>query len=114
VTDADVRAALGALATGDCGSGTDDRADSRPVSTAIDDATAALDDVRAAAAFVEDGGLTRLRRAIDRADRRGDDAAARRGRNALAAIERCRRAARDHFHSGRGTVLSGGNQEAER
>jgi hypothetical protein len=94
VTDADVRAALRALATGDCGPGTDD---ARPASTTIDDATAALDDVRAAAAFVEDGGLSRLRRAIDRADRRGDDSAARRGRETLATIEQCRRAARDHF-----------------
>ena len=105
MTDADVRAALSALATDD---GTDD------AYAAIDEASAALDDVRDAAAFVEDGGLTRLRRAVERADRAGDSAAARRGRDALGAIERCRRSAADHFHSGRGTVLSGGNQEPPR
>jgi len=86
----DVRAALHALATDDASEAT---ADTR----AIDEATAALDDVRDAAAFVADGGLAHLRRAIDDADRAGDAAAARRGRDALAAIERCRRAAADHF-----------------
>jgi hypothetical protein len=104
VTDAPVRAALRALATDDA----DIPATDTP---AIDEATAALDDVRDAAAFVAEGGLDRLRRDIDRADRAGDAAAARRGRDALAAIERCRRAAADHFHSGRGTVLSDGPQE---
>jgi hypothetical protein len=99
----DVRAALHALA--------DDATAPSADADAIADAVAALDDVRDAAAFVADGGLLRLRRAIDRADRAGDDAAARRGRDALAALERCRRAAADHFHSGRGTVLSDGTQE---
>jgi hypothetical protein len=88
-SDADVRAALHALATDEARDPTDTHA--------IDEATAALDDVRDAAAFVADGGLARLRRTIDRADCAGDDAAARRGRDALAAIERCRRAAADHF-----------------
>ncbi|WP_248897672.1 hypothetical protein [Haloplanus halobius] len=103
MTDAaDVRAALRALAT-------DDAPDARP-STIIADAVAALDDVHAAAAFVDDGGLPRLRRAIEATDRAGDDATARRGRRALAAIERCRGAAADHFHSGHGTVLSADRQ----
>jgi hypothetical protein len=89
-TDASVRAALRALATDD--------ADAPAVDTpAIDEATAALDDVRDAAAFVAEGGLDRLHRDIERADRAGDAAAARRGRDTLAAIERCRRAAADHF-----------------
>ncbi|MEF8856582.1 MAG: hypothetical protein V5A16_04085 [Haloplanus sp.] len=105
MTDADVRAALRALATDERG----------PVAyDAVDDASAALDDVRDAAAFVENGGLARLRRAVERAERAGDRAAARRGRDALAAIERCRQAATDHVHSGRGTVLSGGNQGSPR
>ena len=90
MTDASVRAALRALATDDA----DTPATDTP---AIDEATTALDDVRDAAAFVSEGGLDRLRRDIDRADRAGDAAAARRGRDALAAIERCRRAAADHF-----------------
>ena len=90
MTDASVRAALRALATDDADAPTTD-------TPAIDEATAALDDVRDAAAFVAEGGLDRLRRDIDRADRAGDAAAARRGRDALAAIERCRRAAADHF-----------------
>jgi len=81
---------------------------------AIDEATAALDDVRDAASFVADGGLARLRRDIERADRAGDRSAARRGREALDAIERCRRAAADHFHSGRGTVLGAGAQRPPR
>jgi len=107
VTDTDVRAALSALATDDASAPTAD-------THAIDEAITALDDVRDTAAFVTDGGLQRLRRAIDRADRVGDDAAACRGRDALAAIERCRRAAADHFHAGRGTVLSDGPQEPSR
>jgi hypothetical protein len=101
-TDADVRASLHSLATDD------DAYD------AIGEANAALDDVRDAATFVEDSGLHRLRRAIERADRAGDRAAANRGRDALAAIERCRHAAADHFHSGRGTVLSGDDQNSPR
>ncbi|AZH24864.1 hypothetical protein [Haloplanus aerogenes] len=91
MTDADVRAALRALAT-------DEQPAASPADyDAIDEATRALDDVRDAATFVDGGGLSRLRRAIERADRRGDRAAARRGRDALATIERCRRAAVDHF-----------------
>jgi hypothetical protein len=90
VTDADVRAALSALAADD--------ADASTVDTdAIEEAVAVLDDVRDAAAFVAEGGPARLRRAIERAERAGDAAAARRGRDALAAIERCRRAAAGHF-----------------
>ncbi|AXG06253.1 hypothetical protein DU500_07235 [Haloplanus rubicundus] len=90
--DADVRAALHALATDDGVSTVD--------TDAIDEAAAALDDVRDAAAFVAADGLPRLRRAIDRADRAGDDAAVRRGRDALDALERCRRAAANHFYAG--------------
>jgi hypothetical protein len=106
-TDAHVRAALSALAADDASPPSGD-------TDVIDDATDALDDVRDAAAFVANGGLPRLRRAVDRADRAGDDAAARRGRDALAAIERCRRAAADHFHPGHGTVLSDGPQRPPR
>ena len=105
--DTDVRAALRALAADDAGASTVD-------TDAIDEAVDALDDVRDAAAFVASDGLPRLRRAIDRADRAGDDAAVRRGRDALTTIERCRHAAADHFHSGRGTVLSDGAQRQPR
>jgi len=108
VTDADtdVRAALRNLAADDGVSTVD--------TEAIDEAVVALDDVRDAAAFVAADGLPRLRRAIDRADRAGDDDAASRGRDALATIERCRRTAADHFHSGHGTVLSDGAQRPPR
>mgnify|MGYP000114965951 CR=1 FL=1 len=102
----EVRAALRELAT--------DAAPCTDVDTTVDEATRALDDVRDAAAFVRDDGLERLRWAVERAERRGDVATARRGRDALATIERCRRAATDHFHSGRGTVLSGDNQGSGR
>ena len=109
MTDADteVRTALSALAADDAGASTVD-------TDAIDEAVAALDDVRDAAAFVASDGLPRLRRAIDRADRAGDDATACRGRDALDAIERCRRTAADHFHCGHGTVLSDGTQRPPR
>ncbi|GAB6862374.1 hypothetical protein ACFR97_10850 [Haloplanus litoreus] len=80
----------------------------------VDEAVSALDDVCALAAFVEDGGPDRLDRAIDRAARAGDTATARRGRRALGTIERCRDVAADHFHSGRGTVLSAGDQPPTR
>jgi len=93
----DVRSALHALAT----------PDATDPSDAVSEATAALDDVRDAAAFVDDDGLARLRRAIETAERRGDDALARRGRQALETLARCRRAARDHFRPGHGTVLGG-------
>jgi hypothetical protein len=104
VTDDAVRTALRALAT-------DDVDDPTVETPAIGEAVAALDDVRDAAAFVDAGGLDRLRRDVDRADRAGDAAAARRGRDAIAAIERCRRVAADHFRSGRGTVLSDGPKD---
>jgi hypothetical protein len=100
VTD-DVRAALSALAT--------DRVD--PAPEVIEEAAAARGDVRAAAAFVAADGTDRLRAAVDRVD---DPALARRGRRALADIERCRRAAADHFRSGRGTVLGPDDQRSER
>jgi hypothetical protein len=100
--DADVRRALRALVDGP----TVDPA------SAVADATDARDDVAAAAAFVERGGLARLRAAIETAERNGDRRLARRGRWTLAELERCRRAAGDHFHPARGTVL-GGDQQSE-
>jgi hypothetical protein len=109
VTD-EVRAALRTLAAEE-GTASEDRSDALDT---IDEATAALDDVRAVAAFVSDGGRDRLERAIRRAARSGDVAAAPRGRDALAAIDRCRRAAADHFRSGRGTVLGGEGQGTNR
>jgi IS5 family transposase len=105
VTD-EVRHALRALAT-------DETAAPTAVET-VDEADAALAAVEALATFVDDGGVDRLRRAIETADAAGEPALARRGRRTLATIERCRDAARDHFHSGRGTVLSPDPQGSER
>jgi len=101
----DVRTALRALAT--------DADTSNPRDT-VAEATAALDDVRDTAAFLDDDGVDRLRNAIETAARRGDDAVARRGRDALATIEDCRRAAADHFRHARGTVLRGGALRSRR
>lgn len=100
----EVREALRRLATGMALDPTD----------TVDEAVSALDDVRALAAFVEDGGPDRLVRAIDRAARTGDTATARRGRRALGAIDRCRGVAANHFHSSRGTVLSADDQPPDR
>lgn len=105
--DVDVRTVLRTLATPDTTDATDP-------SDIVADATAATRNVRDAAAFVDDGGLTRLRRAIEMAERRGDDALARRGQRTLDTIECCRRAARDHFRPARGTVLSGGTLQSTR
>lgn len=84
--------------------------------TVIDRASAAVRELSTAVAFVESVGTPRLETAIDAADSAGDYAAARRGRDALAAFERVRTAAEvtdcDHFHSGRGTHLGGGNEGA--
>jgi hypothetical protein len=79
---------------------------------AAHEALAALD---SAAAFVADGGLDRLRDAIEAADRAGDRETARAGQRALATVQRYRRAASgDHFHPGRGTVFRpGGEVSAE-
>jgi hypothetical protein len=101
----DVRAALRSLATDDA---------AHDHAAVVAEATAALEDLHAAAAFVDDDGLARLRRAVDRADDAGDEAVADRGREALDAFRRCRRAAADHFRSGRGTVLPDGRQAPDR
>ncbi|MFC6988157.1 hypothetical protein ACFQJD_04485 [Haloplanus sp. GCM10025708] len=101
----------------------------------IDEASSAADDVTATAAFAADGGVVRLRRAIRAAARRDDEAAATAGREALARIERYRRAAvetadsttttertapgprdgsaADHFRSARGTVLGRDRQRPD-
>jgi len=60
----------------------------------IDEAEAALSDVRRAAGFVESVGLDGLAAAVEAAADRGDDRAAERGRTALAAYRRYRRVAR--------------------
>ncbi|WP_262175708.1 hypothetical protein [Haloarcula laminariae] len=95
------KAALAALADGETRSAapavgdaeTDDEhrapADYRSV---IERATAATEDVDAAAAFVESVGLERLERAVERAER-GVSGLADDGREALAAFERFRVAA---------------------
>ncbi|PSP76974.1 hypothetical protein BRC81_11575 [Halobacteriales archaeon QS_1_68_20] len=53
----------------------------------VDEATEAVEDLDRAASFREDGGLARLRRAVDAAERAGDRSLARRGQRALAAFE---------------------------
>ncbi|MCQ4332603.1 hypothetical protein KM295_03680 [Natronomonas sp. F2-12] len=73
----------------------------------IERASAALDDVEAAATFVEEIGLAELEAAIEATD---DPDLAARGRRALDAFRRFRRAAAggepgDHFHPGHGTPL---------
>ncbi|MFD1587156.1 hypothetical protein ACFR9U_09180 [Halorientalis brevis] len=82
----------------------------------IDQASAAVQELSTAAAFVEADGLQRLAAAIDAAEAAGDHAGARRGREALSTFQRVRAAAevpdRDHFHSGRGTHLGGGDEGA--
>jgi len=113
-----VKRALRALALG-----TDT---ARPPSVGvIDEAEAALDDVRRAAGFVDSVGLDELAAAVEAAEDRGNDRAAERGRAALAAYRRYRRVARtagppraagshpdpatdpDQFHPGRGTTKAG-------
>jgi hypothetical protein len=71
----------------------------------------ALADVESAATFVADGGESRLRAAVTTAEQTGDRATARTGQRALATVERYRQAAAgDHFHPGRGTIISPGTQ----
>ena len=100
----DVRAALRALATDGCVTDDDGSA------AVVDEAEAVCGDARDAAAFVADGGLARLRGAIDRAD----PETARRGRRTLADLRRFRRVVADHFRSGRGTVLSPEQKRSDR
>jgi len=93
--------------------------------TTVDRAVAATDDIEAAAAFAEAGGVERLRRAVATAERRDDDRTARAGRRALAAFERLRRAARGRessdeerpgfrLHPARGTHLTRDGQRTDR
>lgn len=56
----------------------------------VQEAAEALADVRAAAEFVDDDGLCRLRRAVEVAERAGDRETARRGERSLATVERYR------------------------
>lgn len=79
--------------------------------TVVELAHRALGDVTSAATFVADGGHNRLCTAVTTAEQTGDHATTRAGQRALATIERYRRAAGgDHFHPGRGTVMSPGCQ----
>ena len=78
----------------------------------IETATAALEDIEAAAAFVDDGGLAALEAAVAAAER-SVSAAAADGRETLAAYRRLAAAlSGDQFHSGRGTSL-GDDTETE-
>jgi hypothetical protein len=83
--------------------------------TVIDRASAAVRELSVAANFAESTGTDRLERAIDAAEAAGDYAAARRGQRALSAFEQVREAIDgdpDHFRSGRGTPLGGGDEGA--
>jgi outer membrane murein-binding lipoprotein Lpp len=76
----------------------------------VDRAAAAVEDLDAAVAFVEDVGVDELARAVESTD---DPAVRRRGRRALSAFRRFRAAAegdaaRGHFHPGPGTDLRDG------
>ncbi len=59
----------------------------------VAEATAAVADLDRAASFRQDGGVVRLRRAIEGAKRAGDRRLVRRGQRVLAAYERFRYAA---------------------
>ncbi|WP_435144312.1 hypothetical protein [Halobaculum sp. P14] len=104
--------ALRALAVGanaQAGAGRDgDRVGPADADVLLSDAEAALDDVRAAAAFADDGGFCRLRDAERAAEARNADGTAERCRAVLAAVEAYRAAAGDHFHRGREGLKPGG------
>lgn len=111
--EATVKARLEALATSS-ETTEEDPADALAVDhrETIERATAALDDLERAAAFVEDGGLAALEEAVDTAER-SVSAVAADGRETLAAYRRLEAAlSGDQFHSGRGTSL-GDDTEAE-
>jgi len=99
-TERSVRRALARLAVrpAPAGDGGDpslgDRQD-RPPAAVVRAAEDAAADLQDAAAFRDDGGLGRLRRAVDRATAAGDVAVARRGQRVLAAFERVDRATVD-------------------
>lgn len=70
--------------------------DERPAidrETVVDEAAEAVEDLDSAASFRRDGGLPRLRRAVESAGRADDRSVLRRGQRALAAYERFDRAA---------------------
>ena len=100
----ETRAALRQLAGGD------------PESV-VDRAAAAVDDLEAAAAFVDDVGVDRLARTVEATD---DPAVSARGERALAAFRRFRAAAAGepvagdrpagHFHPGHDTDLRDGDE----
>jgi hypothetical protein len=107
VTDeATVKARLRALAT------TSERSEDGPTGAldtdhqqTIEEATARLEDVEAAAAFVDDGGLAALEDAVAVAERSVSTVAGE-GRETLAEYRRLAAAVSgDQFHSGRGTSL---------
>lgn len=113
--DGGVRDALRELAAGTAPQG------EAAYETTIDDAVACLPCARDAAAFVAEGNVDALARAVGDARAAGDEAAVERGRRALAVLRRLRAAARteegrdgDQFHSGHGTVLPGAGQPRDR
>jgi hypothetical protein len=93
VTDPDtVARALARLADGSCsrlGSG----AGNEPPERVVADAESAVEQLDAAAAFVDDGGERRLRRAVEAAEESGDDDLAARGQGVLTTLAQFRAAA---------------------
>lgn len=78
----------------------------------VERAEESLADVDAAAEFVAEGGRERLVTVVETAIRNDHRRLATRGRDALAALDRFRRAARgdDHFQSGHGIPFSDGGE----
>jgi hypothetical protein len=87
-----VKRALKALAAGRGFVSTDDT-DDDPVARVVVDAERAVDRLDTAADFLTGDGEVRLRRAVDRAERRDARVLARRGQRVLATVERFRAAA---------------------
>lgn len=88
-----VKRALRALATGETARQVDPNATPSEWSETVRQATTALERLDTAAAFVDEGGLVRLRAAVEGAEQGERHETARRGQRALATVERFRRAA---------------------
>ncbi|PSP93222.1 hypothetical protein BRC91_10420 [Halobacteriales archaeon QS_4_62_28] len=108
--EATVKATLRALAGETNGETRDSSIPDSGYRETIERATTALDDLDAAAAFVEDGGIDELKAAVEAAEQ-SVSASASDGLETLEAYRTFRAAAADdHFHRGRGTSLGDGDK----
>jgi len=108
--EATVKATLRALAGEASGEKRDDSIPDSGYRETIERATTALDDLDAAATFVEEEGIDELEAAVEAAEQ-SVSACASDGRDALEAYREFRAAAAgDHFHCGRGTSLGDGDK----